>query len=658
MNKKTKKKISFIFFILMILIAFSGATQMFAYKTNFHPGLGKPLLVTTLFQVEAKLYNPFLFIKWTEEHGRTAPLANNSATSLLFGVLIFNVLILSILNKNKKKLDSHGSADWATKDEITDPEMGLITTKENVIKEFKRAETVELYNRIEDEEERYSDGVVCGRDTSGRELRSLGLEHMIAMAPTRSGKGVGLVIPTLLTWKGSAFVLDIKNENYTLTSKYREKIGQKIIRFAPTDIKSDKYNPLAEIQLGTLYELDQVKEIVEALIVVNESDTFFGPTARDFLTAVILFVMYSKFNEGKTACLRDVYNFITSPSSTIEQKLQAMAFNDHLTEEAEKKFKWDKTKTDHLFEYVYKDIISLKGMERPYINPFVSRQGADILGRAEKERSGVISSAKTNLAMFSTPLIGENTSSSDLKLTDLMNDKTPITFYFVIPPKDLEKVKVLAKILIQQIINKLTIEIKVEGKPYKHRLLLLIDEFPAIGKMKDFETSLAFSAGYGIKAFMITQSLKQLYSIYGKDNKIIDNCHIQIYYAPNDTDTPQMLEKKIGNKTVVVKNLSYKGMKYLADWNYSESLMSRPLLYSAEISKLPKTDSLIFVTGFSPIYGKKVRWYAEKKYINRQSVYKTKKRNYREEIRQKAIQFLRFKLACIDKIKRILGGKK
>ncbi|MEG0515191.1 MAG: type IV secretory system conjugative DNA transfer family protein, partial [Cetobacterium sp.] len=183
----------------------------------------------------------------------------------------------------------------------------------------------------------------------------------------------------------------------------------------------------------------------------------------------------------------------------------------------------------------------------------------------------------------------------------------------------------------------------------KHRLLLLIDEFPAIGKMKDFETSLAFSAGYGVKAFMITQSLNQLYSIYGKNNKIIDNCHIQIYYAPNDTDTPQMLEKKMGNKTVVVKNLSYKGMKYFSDWNYSESLMSRPLLYSAEISKLPKADSLIFVTGFSPIYGKKVRWYAEEKYINRQSVYKTKKRNYTNEIKQKVKAFIKSKIKKIKK---------
>ncbi|MGL4946364.1 MAG: type IV secretory system conjugative DNA transfer family protein [Cetobacterium sp.] len=635
MNKKTKKKISFIFFITMILVAFSGATQMFAYKTNFHPGLGKPLLVKTLFQVEAKLYNPFLFIKWSEEHGKTAPVADNLAASVLFGVLIFSVLILSILNKSKKKLDSHGSADWAIKDEIDNTDMGLITTKENVIKEFKRAETVELYNQIEDEEERYSDGVVCGRDTYGRELRSLGLEHMIAMAPTRSGKGVGLVIPTLLTWKGSTFVLDIKNENFALTSKYREKIGQRIIRFAPTDINSNKYNPLSEIQLGTLFEYDQTREVVEALITVNESDTFFGPTAVNFLTAVILFVMYSKANEDEVGCLRDVYRFLTSPATTEEQKLQAMAYNDHITKETENKFNWDKEKSDYLFEYVTKDLITLKSEERPYIHPTVSKMGADMLGRADKERSGIISSAKTNLAIFDTPLIGENTSSSELKLSDLMNGEKPITFYFVTPPKDLEKVKVLAKILILQMINKLTAEIKIEGKPYKHRLLLLIDEFPAIGKMKDFETSLAFSAGYGVKAFMITQSLNQLYSIYGKNNKIIDNCHIQIYYAPNDTDTPQMLEKKMGNKTIVVKNLSYKGMKYFSDWNYSESLMSRPLLYSAEISKLSKADSLIFVTGFSPICGKKVRWYAEEKYINRQSVYKTKKRNYIKEKKQK-----------------------
>lgn len=619
MNKKTRKKISGILFLIAICVALIGATQIFAAKVNYNPILGKPIV--------GKFYNPIQYFTWVK-YCKNAPIAIKKSQNFIFMVMVITVFILGILNKEKKKEDSHGSSDWANKNEIN--ETGLIVKKEEIEKEYKRSEMLEVYKKTmnNNPKEIYEDGVVCGRDKDGRVLYSLGMEHMIAMAPTRSGKGVGLVIPTLLTWKGSVFVLDIKNENYQLTSKYREKIlGQKIIRFAPAEIISDKYNPLAEIELGTLYEYDQAKEIAETIITVNEKDTFFGPTARTFLTGAILFVMYNKASQGKTACLRDVYRFITSPSMTEEEKFGAMATENHISEKFEKEFikklkeKGEKIEEgEHLFYHLTKDIIVIEDEERPYIHPIVARIGADMLGRAEEERSGVISSAKTNLALFDSPTTGEATSSSDFKIHDLMNDKKPISFYFVIAPKDIEKMGVVARILITQIIGKLTKEIKLTGKPYIHRLLMLLDEFPAIGKMALFETSLAFIAGYGLKAFMITQSLNQLYSIYGRNNKILDNCHIQIFYAPNDTDTPQMLEKKLGNKTITNKNVSYKGIKYFSNWSYTESKGQRPLMYAAEISQLPKTDSLVFVTGHKPILAKKIRWYEEEKYQNRQKL--------------------------------------
>lgn len=625
MNRKTRKKVSFILFIFLIIGAFVGATQIFAKGVSYHSALGKPLI----FVKNIPIYNPYLYMEWSSKFRQHAPVAEQQSSQFLFVVLAIGMVSLAILNREPTKVTTHGSSDWATKEEIGSDSMNLITTKEKVIAEFKRAKTEVLYSRIKDEDERYSDGVVCGIDSAGRELRSLGLEHMITMAPTRSGKGVGIVIPTLLTWKGSVFVLDIKGENYDITSPYRKNLGHQILRFAPVDEESDGYNPLAEIELGTYGELEQVRGVAELLIPTDERDKFFAPTARNFLTGVILYVMYQERSSGNTACLRDVYRFLTDPSKTEDKKLENM-FQENTIED-DNIFEWKEKRTGKrgLFEYLHGDVIS----KNPLIHPVVARVGADMKGRAEKERSGIISSAKTNLAVFDSPMIGRNTSESFIRvmengkeikkpfeLRNLIFGDIPTAFYFVVPPYALDQTKVLATILITQMTYRLTKKIE----PYKHRLLLMIDEFPAIGKMESFETSLAYIAGYGIKAMMITQSLNQLYSIYGKNNKIIDNCHIQIYFAPNDTDTPKLIEQKLGSKTVINKNMSYKGVKWLSDWSYSESHMARPLLNAAEISQLPTTDALVFVTNQKPILAKKVRWYSDKKYIYRQSVYKKK----------------------------------
>lgn len=625
MNRKTKKKVSFVLFILLITGAFVGATQIFAKGVNYHSALGKPLFIVR----NIPIYIPYSYMEWSSKYREHAPLAEQQASQFLFIVLAVGMVTLAILNRESTQVTTHGSSDWATKEEIGSDSMNLIISKEKVIEEFKRAKTERMYSRIKDEDERYSDGVVCGIDSAGREMRSLGLEHMITMAPTRSGKGVGIVIPTLLTWKGSVFVLDIKGENYDITSPYRRSLGHRILKFAPVFEDSHGYNPLAEIELGTYGELEQVRGVVELLIPVDKGDTFFGPNARNFLTGVILFVMYQKVNQGKIACLQDVYRFLTDPSTNEEKKLETLKTTDTISSKGLEKFNWSKsTYGEHgFFQYLHGDVISINDKERPLIHPVVSRIGADILGRAEKERSGIISSAKTNLAVFDSPMIGRNTSESFIitengerepfKLRDLIYGNVPTAFYFVVPPYALDQTKVLATILITQMVYTLTKRIE----KYQHRLLLMIDEFPAIGKMAFFETSLAFIAGYGIKAMMITQSLNQLYNIYGKDNKIIDNCHIQIYYAPNDAETPKLIEQKLGSKTVVNRNLSYKGFKWLSDWSYSESHMARSLLTAAEISQLPATDALVFVTNQKPIRAKKVRWYSDKKYIERQSVH-------------------------------------
>lgn len=594
MNKK--KKISISIFIFSIILGLYLATQSFAKNTGYSPALGNSWFVLN----NKPYYNPFSYLIWFVRYKYSAPLAISKASGVLFINFLMSMLIIVFINRNKKNMiTSHGSAEWANSEDIE--KMGFYLNSKETMKEYEESGMDKIYKEnIEDEEELHCNGIILGRDEKGRELMDSGGQHVLMTAQTGGGKGVSVVIPTLLTWKGSCIINDIKGENWEKTAPYRKSIGQKCLKFSPTELGSScSYNPLSEVRVGTPYEYQEVRTIANILISPGKNDDFFGPSAVNYLTGVILYVLYTK----KNASLNDVYGFITTPSLTEEQKLKKMKKSNHNADYDEK-----------LFEKIYSEVITIDGDEKPRIHPVVSRVGGDMLGRADKERSGIISSAKTRLTVFSDPIISRNTRESDFKISDLMNYETPVSLYFVTPPKSLNITGILMKLLITQIVNILTSD--GSKKNYRHRLLFLIDEFPTLGRMDDFHSALAYIRGYGMKALLITQDLKQLTAVYGRDNSIQSNCKISIFFTTNDLETAKTIENKLGNKTIRVKNLSYKGFKYFSDWNYSESHIGRALKTVAEITQLDEEETIIFTNG-KPINGRKIRYWKEEKYMNR-----------------------------------------
>lgn len=599
MKKKLKKKLLFFFIIFMFIFSLAAATQIFAKNTGYNRILGNYIEI-----LEYKVYLPWKYISWSQKFSQKAPKADQKASSAMFGIMIFSLFIIIITNKEKKKLISHGSAEFASTEEID--LMGLNCNKEDVVKRYEESGMDLIYKeKTKTPEEYYVDGVIIGRDEKNRVLLDNGSEHILLMAPTRSGKGVGVIIPTLLTWKGSCVVNDIKGENWDLTAPYRRSIGQMVLKFMPTALTgSCSYNPLAEVNLKTPTEQQEVRNIVEIIIVPAPNDTFFAPSAINFLVGVILYVLYSK----KNASLNDVYNFITSPSFTMEEKLKKMISGDHLGEDD----------PINLFETIYKEVINIDGEDKPKTHPTVSRIGADMLGRTEKERSGIISSALTEITLFSDPIIAQNTRKSDFRIKDLMNYKNPVSLYFVSPPKSIKLTALIMKILLTQIVFILADQMEFsedgQNKSFKHRLLLLIDELPAMGKIPLLESSLAYIAGYGLKALIIAQDMFQLQKIYSRENSFMSNCKTSIFFTPNEAETSKIIENRLGKETIQIISKSYKGFKYFSDWNYSESLTGRSLKTASEISKMPKDRSIIFIAGEPPIYGKKIFWFNEKHY--------------------------------------------
>src|SRR5262249_7679642 len=447
--------------------------------------------------------------------------------------------------KETKAITTYGSARWATHQEMR--AAGLLQP----------------------------DGVVLGR--LGRHyLRHDGPEHVLCFAPTRSGKGVGIVVPTLLTWPESAIVHDIKGENYELTAGWRGRFGQ-ILLFDPTNPRSSAYNPLLEVRRGDA-EVRDVQNVADILVDPEgalERRNHWEKTSHSLLVGAILHVLYAE--RDKT--LAGVANLLSDPKRPIEATLRAMMTTRHLG-------------------------------DGPH--PVVASAARELLNKSENERSGVLSTAMSFLGLYRDPVVGKVTSRCDWRIGDLVAGGRPATLYLVVPPSDINRTKPLVRLVLNQIGRRLTEELKVRNQ----RLLLMLDEFPALGRLDFFESALAFMAGYGLKSFLIAQSLNQIEKAYGPNHAILDNCHVRVAFATNDERTARRVSDTLGMATELRAMKNYAGHR-LAPWlghlMVSRQETARPLLTAGEIMQLPSGDELVLVSGVPPIRAKKARYYEDKR---------------------------------------------
>ena len=287
------------------------------------------------------------------------------------------------------------------------------------------------------------DGVLLGQ-WRDHYLRHDGPEHVLCFAPTRSGKGVGLVVPTLLTWSGSAIVHDIKGENWTLTAGWRKRFGR-VLLFDPTNAESAAYNPLLEVRRGDR-EVRDVQNIADVLVDPEgalERRNHWEKTSHSLLVGAILHVLYAE--PDKT--LAGVANFLSDPRRLVETTLRAMITTPHLG----------------------------KGG----VHPVIAGSARELLNKSDNERSGVLSTAMSFLGLYRDPVVATVTRRCDWRILDLVEGAAPATLYLVAPPSDISRTKPLVRLILNQIGRRLTEEL--EPKRRRHRLLLMLDEFPALG---------------------------------------------------------------------------------------------------------------------------------------------------------------------------------
>jgi type IV secretion system protein VirD4 len=243
-------------------------------------------------------------------------------------------------------------------------------------------------------------------------------------------------------------------------------------------------------------------------------------------------------------------------------------------------------------------------------HPVIASAARELLNKSENERSGVLSTAMSYLGLYRDPVVAKVTHHCDWRIKDLVEGDCPATLYLVVPPSDISRTKPLVRLILNQIGRRLTEDL--QAKERRHRLLLMLDEFPALGRLDFFESALAFMAGYGLKSFLIAQSLNQIEKAYGPNNAMLDNCHVRVSFATNDERTAKRVSDALGTATEMRAMKNYAGHRlspWLGHLMVSRQETARPLLTSGEVMQLPSSDELVLVSGVPPIRAKKARYY-------------------------------------------------
>lgn len=419
-------------------------------------------------------------------------------------------------------------------------------------------------------------GILLGRDKSGY-LIADGFQHTLLFAPTGSGKGVGFVIPNLLFWRDSVLVHDIKLENYELTSGYRQKkLKQRVFLWNPADPMgvSHCYNPLDFVSRNMGQMVDDVQKIANLLLPEQE---FWQNESRSLIVGVMLYLIA---DDSKIKSFGEVVRTLRSD------------------------------------DVVYNLAVVLDTMGKD-IHPVAYMNIAAFLQKADKERSGVISTANSSLELWANPLIDATTAKSDFDVRTFK--QIPTTVYVGLTPDNINRLQPLMKIFYQQ--TAAALSNKMPTKKDKYGVMYVMDEFPTLGKMDQFQTGIAYFRGYKVRLFLIIQDTEQLKGIYEESgmNSFLSNSTYRVTFAANNVETANLISQLIGNKTVVQESQNKPRFFDLnpASRSLHVSETQRALLLPQEVINLPREEQILLIEASPPIKSNKIIYYKDKFFTKR-----------------------------------------
>lgn len=418
---------------------------------------------------------------------------------------------------------------------------------------------------------RATSGIVLGR--KGKHFLTFGgSEHCLVEAPTRSGKGVGIVIPNLLSWQDSVVVLDVKRENWEATAGFRKKHGQAVYLFNPTDPegRTARYNPLGYIDRT---DPDQVvielQKIATMLFIPPErGEPFWTDSARTAFVGV------------------GAYLAVTDDPFTIGAIYRLMTTGD----------------TRGFFQRV----LETRGRD---LSLGCRNALADFTSGADNTFAGIVQTVTSKLSLWLNPRLDAATETSDFDLRALRS--RPMSIYLGVSPDELDRIAPLYNLLFQQLIDLNVRTLPDEAAPLQ--LLVILDEFARIGRAQVIASAFSYVAGYGIRLLPVIQSRSQLRAVYGEHvaNEIVANCGVEVAFTPKELRVANELSERIGyvGQESVTRSLTIHGV--LANRSKSMSDQRRAFLLPQELMQFPGAELLLLRGGIPPIHGDKIRYYAE-----------------------------------------------
>lgn len=431
--------------------------------------------------------------------------------------------------------------------------------------------TARLANRKEVADLYADEGVLIGRDLSGKLLRYADNSHLLTIAPTRSGKGVGTIVPNLLTVNRSIVCIDPKGENAKITQRARNQFGQVHI-LDPFNVVSDEthaYNPLESLDIASLDIADDVTTLADALVCDapgEGGEAHWNEEAKALISGLILHVLATEPPERRNL-------------STVREYLTA---------------------SPEAFSALLHDMQQIDVLAFGLIARAANRQ----LGKSDREASSVLSVAQRHTHFLDSIRMGRVLNRSDFSFADLKRGTA--TVFLVLPPERLSAYYRWLRLMVTQSLRELSIDRTRPAKP----IVYLLDEFAALGHLAPIEQAMGLMAGYGIQLWPILQDIHQLRGIYGKKaDTFLSNAGVLQFFGVSDYESAQLVSNLTGQTTVVYSTESSSAGKFGS--NQSEQHTGRPLFTPDEVRTLPLEQQLLFVRGKHPILAKKLRYYAD-----------------------------------------------
>ena len=578
-----------ILFIILIAFSWCAGSQTYAHFMGYADFLGTPIY--------GSFYNPINWAVWMWYYD-----VEYYSLFVFLGSSLVSIFITKlILDKLKSIGDTYGSSRWMSEKEIK--KEGFFQNSGVVLAQKSDAK---IKSKVDQKKGR----TVWNYVKESKLIIDNSEAHTLIIGPTGRGKGVSFVIPTLLSWKESCIVYDIKKENWELTSGWRKKISIPV-RFEPSADYSAKWNPLYEIEPGPT-EISMAQNISEIVCVGNEKEagSHWTESAKQLLTGMILYVLHME--EGENRSLGGIYRFFNDPDSDLVGVLEKM-----------------------------------KLAENCGLATDVIRQSASaMLNKPENERGSIASSVIRYLGLFADPIVSRNTSSSDFSVLDLVQNEYPISLYICVNPNDADRIKPLTRMLFEFTGKRLMTMNGIK----KNRILMLIDEFPTLGHMEFFETQLAVFRSYGVKCAFICQSFEQLFKHYTKNTSIPSNCRTKLVLGCDSPEDAETVTKYLGQQTLEKTTESRSGSLsgvFMTNRSESHSEVGRTLLTADEVMRLRFDQSIILIGSSYPYLGKKVMWYQDSRFRRKGGIWTLEKpqdddleNNY--ENQQTAIDLIRY----------------